>query len=126
MTDTMKPRCTSITPIIPVNDLGRALNFYTKRLGFTVQASDEGYAYIVRDEIALRLLTASDDHPKGEQACYICVENIDGLFDQMKVALEGLPEGRLKAPFNQPYGQREFHVIDEDSVLIFFGEPASN
>ena len=66
------------------------------------------------------------DHPKGEQACYICVENINGLFDQMKVALEGLPEGRFKAPFNQPYGQREFHVIDEDSVLIFFGEPASN
>jgi len=33
-----------------------------------------------------------------------------------------LPEGRVRAPFNQPYGQREFHVIDEDSLLLFFGE----
>jgi len=123
MTEPTEPRCLSITPIVPVIDLGRALEFYTKVLGFTVRARDDGYAYIVKDEVALRLLTATGEPPKGQQACYICVENLDGLFDQMKAALEQLPEGRVRAPFDQPYGQREFHVIDEDSLLIFFGEP---
>ena len=122
MTEPIKPRCTTITPIIPVSDFNRALDFYTDVLGFSVQASDEGYAFIVRDDIAIRLLAASDEFPKGEQSCYVCVENLDGLYDEMKAKLEQLPEGRVRAPFNQPYGQREFHVIDEDSVLIYFGE----
>ena len=126
MTELTTPRLTSITPIVPVSDLGRALDFYTTSLGFTVQASDEGYAYIVRDDVALRLLKATDESPIGQQACYICVENLDRLFEQMKPTLEQLPEGRVKAPFDQPYGQREFHVTDEDSLLIFFGEPVGS
>ena len=123
MTKITTPRCTTITPIVPVSDLDRALEFYTSMLGFTVQAKDDGYAYIVRDDVALRLLTATEGPVSGEQACYICVENIDGLFEQMKAKLDRLPEGRVRAPFDQPYGQREFHVTDEDSLLIFFGEP---
>ena len=119
----MKPRCTTITPIVPVSDLDRSLEFYTNILDFKVQAKDEGYAYIVRDDIAIRLLTSTDAEAAGKQACYICVENLDGLFEQMKQNLEKLPEGRVRAPFDQPYGQREFHVTDEDSFLIFFGEP---
>lgn len=123
MTENTKSRCTTITPIIPVGDLSRALDFYTRFLGFAVHARDEGYAYVVRDDIALRLLAATDGSSTGEQSCYICVENLDELFDELKDNLERLPEGRVRAPFNQPYGQREFHVIDEDSALIFFGEP---
>ncbi|MEM6840418.1 MAG: VOC family protein [Cyanobacteria bacterium P01_C01_bin.120] len=123
MTETNSPRCLSITPIIPVSDIGRALDFYTNILGFTMQARDDGYAYIVKDEIALRLLMTTDTPPKGKQACYICVENLDDLFEQMKANLQQLPEGRVRAPFDQPYGQREFHVTDEDSLLLFFGEP---
>jgi len=118
----MNPRCTHITPIVPVNDLDRALEFYTNHLGFTVQAQMEGYAYIVRDDIALRLLTTMEEAAAGQQACYICVENLDGLYEQLKAGLETLPERRVRAPFDQPYGQREFHVIDEDGLLIFFGQ----
>ena len=123
MNEHKEPRCAAITPIVQVSDLGRSLDFYTNILGFRVQEQDEDYAYIVRDDVALRLLTASGEQPKGEQSCYICVQNLDGLFEQMRTGLEKLPEGRVRAPFNQPYGQREFHVIDEDSLLIFFGEP---
>ena len=86
----------------------------------------EGYAYIVRDDIALRLLQSPEGQAAGEQSCYICVDNLDALFEQMKPALDKLPKGRVRAPFDQPYGQREFHVIDEDSMLIFFGEPVAS
>lgn len=124
MSSPSKPRCTTITPIVPVSDLDRALDFYTRVLGFSVQAQVEGYAYIVRDDVAIRLIKALDERP-AEQACYICVENLDGLFHELEPGLSGLPQGRVRPPFDQPYGQREFHVIDEDSVLIFFGEPAT-
>lgn len=60
--------------------------------------------------------------PDREGSFYIDVEDIDALFADMKSALDALPEGRVRAPFNQPYNQREFHVADEDCTLIFFGE----
>jgi hypothetical protein len=28
----------------------------------------------------------------------------------------------VHAPFDQPYGMREFHVKDPDGCLLFFGE----
>ena len=91
MNEPTAPRCTTITPIVPVKDLSRALEFYTSVLGFVVQARDDGYAYIVKDGVALRLLKATDDKSSGQQqACYICVEDLDGLYEQMRPALEQL------------------------------------
>ena len=123
MNDSTQPRCSSITPIVSVKDMQHSLRFYTAVLGFAVQAEGDGYAYIVRDDIALRLLKAPEGSRINQQSCYVCVEGLDGLYQQMKPQLDQLPEGRVREPFDQPYGQREFHVIDEDSLLIFFGEP---
>ena len=117
-------RCTTITPIVPTVDFERALQFYMRVLGFTVQARQDDYAYLIRDEVAIRLLAKKEPGKLPEQSCYICVENLQELYEEFKPRLDKLPEGRVKAPFVQPYGQREFHVIDEDSLLIFFGEPA--
>ncbi len=115
-----------ITPIVPVADLDRAITFFQTSLGFTVTAQMDGYAYLTRDSIAIRLIQASpgtDTHdPKRQQSCDIDVKGLDSLYAELKTNLDKLPPGRVRAPFNQSYGQREFHVIDEDSLLIFFGE----
>ena len=57
-----------------------------------------------------------------EQSFYIDVDGIDDLYAELAPGLADLPQGRVRAPFDQPYLQREFHVIDEDGTLIFFGE----
>lgn len=65
-----------------------------------------------------------DTHdPKHQQSCYIDVLGLDALYEELKPNLDKLPSGRVRAPFDQSYGQREFHVIDEDALLVFFGEP---
>ncbi|MGI9243341.1 MAG: bleomycin resistance protein [Verrucomicrobiales bacterium] len=115
-------KCTAITPMVPVGDLDRAIEFYVGVLGFNVGVQFDGYAYIVRDAAAIRLLATGQGAGAGEQSCYICVEQIDTLYEELKPALDQLSPGRVRAPFDQPYGQREFHVIDEDGLLIFFGE----
>jgi hypothetical protein len=48
------------------------------------------------------------------------------FYATLKPALDTLAQGRIRAPFNQDYGQREFHVTDEDCTLIFFGEALTN
>lgn len=63
-----------------------------------------------------------DGTPLGHsQSFYIDVADVDVLYAQLKPALDTMPERRVRAPFNQPYGQREFHVLDEDGALVFFG-----
>lgn len=119
-------KCTHISPIVYVQDLAKSTHFYNHFLGFEVQASQPGYAYIVRDDIAIRLIEVEGDEAPSQQSCYICVEQIDQLYKQLEPNLSQLPDGRVRAPFDQPYGQREFHVIDEDSLLIFFGEAVSS
>lgn len=116
-----------ITPLVPVSDLNCAVNFFVDTLGFQVGFQADGYAYLTRDCVAIRLLHAGEGvdlrDPKRQQSCYIDVEGVDDLYQELKPKLDKLPRGRVKAPFDQAYRQREFHVIDEDALLIFFGEP---
>ncbi|MDF1668888.1 MAG: VOC family protein [Roseovarius sp.] len=119
-------RMTQITPFIPCTKLDAQVAFYCDMLGFTVGFQADNYAFLRRDDVALRLVEVSSDvdlsHPEREGSFYIDVTGIDALYDSLRDRLERLPEGRVRAPFNQEYGQREFHVTDEDGTLVFFGQ----
>lgn len=123
------PCCKQVTPIVPVTSIERSVEFFRETLGFTPLVQMDGYAYLRRDDAGIRLVPAApgtDLHdPRRQQACYIDVDGVDALYESLRAQLEHLPEGRVRAPFDQDYGQREFHVCDEDALLIFFGE-ASN
>ena len=119
-------RLTQITPFVPCTSLDTQVAFYRDVLGFTVGFQADNYAFLRRDDVAVRLVEVDDtvdlSVPEREGSFYIDVTDIDAVYAQMKPRLDPLPEGRVRAPFNQDYGQREFHVIDEDCTLIFFGE----
>lgn len=122
----MSPRLDTITPLVSVSDIDDAVQFFEEAIGFAVTVRMPGYAYIKRDTVAIRLIDAPpgvDMHDEARQtACYIDVTNLDALYALMKQKLDQLLPGKVRAPFNQEYGQREFHVIYE-ALLIFFGEP---
>lgn len=77
-----------------------------------------------RDDVAVRLIEVEQnvDTAAQQNSFYIDVKGLDALYQEMKPALDVLPEGRVRPPFNQDYGQREFHVLDPDGTLVFFGE----
>ncbi len=118
-------RLKQITPLVPVTSVPKSAEFFQNVLGFEVGVLQDGYAYLKRDDIAIRLIEAAPDmdmsDPKRQLSCYIDVEDVDTLYAELKPKLDKLPPGRVRAPFNQDYGQREFHVIDLDALLIFFG-----
>ncbi len=119
-------RLHQITPFVPCTSLDRQIAFYRDVLGFTVGFQADNYAFLRRDDVAVRLVEVDADidlsQPERENSFYIDVQDIDGLYADMETRLKKLPPARVRAPFNQDYGQREFHVIDEDCTLIFFGE----
>ncbi len=120
------PALTQMTPLVTVSDIAQSVRFYVETLGFAVGYQVENYACLYRDQVAIRLLLAAegvDLHGLNKsQSCYIDVDDLNGLYQALRPKLDRLARGRVKKPFEQFYGQREFHVIDEDGFLIMFGE----
>lgn len=121
------PRMLQITPFVLCRDLDRQIGFYRDRLGFVLGYRADNYTFLKRDGVAVRLLECpprADGRALGEdQSFYIDVDDVDLLYAALRPGLDDLPEGRVRSPFDQPYGQREFHVLDEDGTLVFFGQP---
>ena len=119
-------KLTQITPFILSTSLERQIGFYRDVLGFDLGYQDQNYAFLRRDAVAVRLLEVTPgidlSNPERQASFNIDVEGLDDLYRALKPKLSQLPEGRVRAPFDQEYGQREFHVADEDCTLVFFGE----
>lgn len=113
---------TQITPFIMTHDLEASIGFFERVLGFKCGFQMENYAFVRRDTGALRLLETDKDCPISEQMIYLDCADVDALYAELKPKLDELPEGRVRAPFDQPYGMREFHVKDPDNCLLLFGK----
>lgn len=117
-------RLRQITPFVCCSDLARTIGFYCDTLESTLGFQADNYAFVLRDDVAVRLIEVEQnvDTAAQQNSFYIDVKGLDALYQEMKPALDDLPEGRVRPPFNQDYGQREFHVLDPDGTLVFFGE----
>jgi len=116
------PGPVQITPFVRCASLARQRGV----LGFECAFQADNYAFLRHGRVALRLLECPPE-PDGRtlgynQSFYFDVEGIDALYGELKAGLDRLAPGRVRAPFDQDYGQREFHVLDEDGTLVFFGQ----
>jgi catechol 2,3-dioxygenase-like lactoylglutathione lyase family enzyme len=115
-----------ITPFMCVDDIERALTFFTETLGFATAFRAANYAYVERETVAFRLLEqkGKDGAPPGNRrfAYYIDVRDVDALYLELKPKLDALPQGDVYGPVNQSYGQRELLVLAPDGNLIAFGQ----
>ena len=119
-------RLEGIAPIVAVRDVATSLPFYTEVLGFDLRTAGEQYALVARDEAAVVLTGGADaaalEATANNVSAYVWVEDLAALWTSLEPALAALPEGRVRPPFDQPYGMREFHVKDPDGFLLLFGE----
>ncbi|MEQ8708962.1 MAG: VOC family protein [Rhodospirillales bacterium] len=125
------PSIEDAVSIVPVSDIRRTVAFYTDILGFENRftSEDESFAIVIHGEAAIHLVrTDSESALRATSeniSIYLWVREVDALYESMRSRLEQLSEGRLRPPFDQSYGMREFHVKDPDGCLLFFGEDIS-
>src|ERR1039457_6175507 len=114
-----------VTPFMHVDDLDRALAFFTGILGFETRFRAADYAYVHRETAGFRILqqTGPDGAPPGNRrfAYYIDVHDVDQLYEELKARLDTLPKGDVHGPMDKEYGQRELLVLAPDGNLIAFG-----
>ncbi len=117
--------------IVPVSDVRRTVDFYVDVLGFKEQfvSNDGRFAIVLHGEAAVHFVKARDAESlkatDNHISIYLWVKHVDALYEILKPKPEALPAGRVRAPFTQDYGMREFHVKDPDGCLLLFGEESS-
>ena len=117
--------CQDATPLILSADLVASVAFFETVLGFVAQIKTEAYAILRRDGAVIRLYAESGgsvaDAASQPMGFYVDIDDVDGLFAALAPALEATGTDH-RPPFDQPYGQREFHVYHHQ-VQIIFGAP---
>ena len=115
-----------VTPFMHVEEMEKALAFFTGILGFETLFREANYAYLRRETVGFRILEqrGKDGAPPGNRrfAYYIDVRDVDQLYAELKPKLDTLPMGDVYGPVNQTYGQRELLVLAPDGNLIAFGQ----
>jgi catechol 2,3-dioxygenase-like lactoylglutathione lyase family enzyme len=123
-------------PALPVQNIVRAAAFYHEQLGFTIRHQDTGFAIFQRDEIEIHVWEASDEgwHGRsgtapvvsgaesfiaGTASCRIQVVGLNDLHAELQPRGILHPNAQLA---DQPWGTREFGVVDADGNLITFFE----
>lgn len=113
----------SAVPILPVKDMGRAIDFY-KLLGFSAERyqNGDGYAFLERDGFRLHLnrseMLVRDHNPCG---VYFYLERGTAASFESEFRAAGVP---ILSPLAQrEWKMNEFVLDDPDGNLLRFGEP---
>lgn len=108
-----------VTANLPARDLDAAADFYAK-LGFAAAYKDDGWMILRRGPLEIEFFHYAEVNPRTSIAsCCIRVADVDGLhaaFAKAELPAQGIP--RLTAPIDQPWGLREFALVDLDGNLL--------
>jgi len=110
-----------LSPMMPSYNIKETASFFVDILGFTVYmgGGEMQYTILFKDNLSLHILNAGTD--VGEMEFYLSVDDIDGLWDEIKNKLAGI---KVRAPFDREYGMREMHIIvPQTKTLLFIGSP---
>lgn len=106
-------------PRFPVFDLRQAIEFYEQRLGFQKLFELRDYAGVGRSGFELHLFRTDDPKLPEWTSCRVNVRGVDSLYAECERAGVVHPNGPLTT---QPWGFREFTVLDLCGNAIVFGE----
>lgn len=105
-------------PLLASLDIDRTLTFYAEKLGFEMEVFHvDDAAGVERDGVQIHFWKCDDRHIAENTSCRIEVEGIDTLYEELLLRGVVHPNGPLA---DQPWGFREFAVLDCDGNLITF------
>jgi len=106
-----------VMPELPVDDVREGVKHYTDVLGFKVNYEQSDIGVLDRDEVRLLLVARTTRHA-GIGAAYFYVRDVDALYAE----LLGKGADVQAEPTSQPWGLREFSVLDLEGNRLTFGQ----
>jgi catechol 2,3-dioxygenase-like lactoylglutathione lyase family enzyme len=111
----------SAVPIIPARDVVASAAWYRDRLGFEIFHTEPEYGIVGRDEAWIHFWGPSGIEPaESTTSLRVGVSGIDALYEHCQA--EGIVDANCPLE-EQPWGFREFGVLDRDGNRVTFFEP---
>lgn len=116
-------RSVELKTFVPARDFELSKDFY-QAMGFKPGWSDEQLAYFSHGEHCAFLLQNFYVKDQAENfVMHLLVEDVDAWWEQIQAArLDERFGSRLVPPQDQPWGMRDFVVIDPSGVLWRIGQ----
>ncbi len=111
-----------IAAMLPVKDIERARDFYTKVLGFTKvfeNGTPVGFMILKKDQAELHLTLQPDHKAAHFNVAHMMVDDVDALY----TICQGHGLRIIKRIQNKDYGLRAFVFEDPDGNRIDVGQP---
>ena len=115
-----------IKAFVPARDFGKAKDFYA-RIGFEIPWSSEDLAHIRYGDTSFLLQNFYVAEHTGNFMMHLLVENVDDWYQH--IIESGVVEEfgtRIEPPKNQPWGLRDFPLVDPSGVLWRIGQNIGN
>src|SRR5687767_13459752 len=112
-----EPMLRAIMPELPLSDVPAGVAYYRDVLGFSVNYAQHDIGVMDRDRTRLLLVARTPRHT-GIGSCYFYVHDVDALHAEL-VAKGARVQG---APVSQPWGLREFQVLDLEGNQLSFAQ----
>lgn len=120
------PQVRAIAPQFLVDDLAKAIAYYTDNLGFKVDFVYESfYSVVSRDGSSIHLkcapkTTTDREHRRSNEHldAYLDVSDVDSLYEEISSRNAKV----TKAIGDRPWQCRDFYVEDIDGYILCFSE----
>ena len=108
---------TTVMPELPLDDVPAGVRHYRDVLGFSVNYEQPDIGVLDRDAIRILLIARTPEH-HGIGSAYFYVRDVDRLYAEL------LEKGAdvQGEPVSQPWGLREFSVLDAERNRLTFGQ----
>ena len=112
---------TRVAPELPVDKIGEALDHYERCLGFEVAATTPrgDYAIVERDDIAIHLFERGSRR-HSPASIHVFTNGLDELYAELVKRGARVTQDIVR----QPWGNRDFRVLDLSGNTIKFTENA--
>ena len=110
-------------PVLPALELQATARFYTTHLGLTVRHFDPDYVILASNGLEIHLWRCADRGLCEQSSCRLHVRGIDALYERCRTAGIVHPNAPLR---DQPWGNREFAILDPNGVMITLVERQVN
>jgi uncharacterized glyoxalase superfamily protein PhnB len=109
-----------VAPELPVANLAQALDHYERQLGFAVAMSMPAgdYAIVERDGVAIHLYE-DNGGTSGPHSIHIFATGLDELESELRTRGARITQAITR----QPWGNRDFRVLDPSGNALKFTEP---
>ncbi len=109
----------SAIPVLPVLDIGTALDFYSTYLGAETIIERDNYAGVGLGPVQIHFWLTDDANLPANSSCRIVVQGIDALYARCEAEHIVHPNGAL---IYRPWGYREFTAMDPFGNALVFAE----